>query len=41
MCISMKISSTINVAISGEYPMSLVYNLGDDSRVSFFIAPKV
>jgi proliferating cell nuclear antigen len=41
MCLSMKMSSTINVAISGEYPMSLVYNLGDDSRVSFFIAPKV
>lgn len=41
MCLSMKISSTINVAISSEYPMSLVYNLGDDSRVSFFIAPKV
>ena len=41
MCISMKISSTINVAISNEYPMSLTYNLGDDSNVSFFIAPKV
>lgn len=41
MCLSMKMSSTINVAISGEYPMSFVYNLGDDSRVSFFIAPKV
>jgi proliferating cell nuclear antigen len=41
MCLSMKMSSTINVAISSEYPMSLMYNLGDDSKVSFFIAPKV
>ena len=41
MCLSMKMSSTINVAISGEYPMSLMYNLGDESKVSFFIAPKV
>lgn len=41
MCLSTKLSSTINVDISGEYPMSLVYNLGDDSRVSFFIASKV
>jgi hypothetical protein len=37
----MKMSSTINVAISGEYPMSLMYNLGDESKVSFFIAPKI
>ena len=41
MCLSMKMSSRINVAISGEYPMSLIYNLGDESKVSFFIAPKV
>jgi proliferating cell nuclear antigen len=41
MCLSMKMSSTINVAISGEYPMSLMYNLGDESKVSFFIAPKI
>ena len=41
MCLSMKMSSTINVAISGEYPMALIYNLGDESKVSFFIAPKV
>jgi proliferating cell nuclear antigen len=41
MCLSMKMSSTMNVAISGEYPMSVIYNLGDESKVSFFIAPKV
>lgn len=41
MCLSMKMSSSINVSISSELPMSLNYNLGDDSKVSFFIAPKV
>lgn len=41
MCLSMKMSSTINVCISCEYPMALVYNLGNESKVSFFIAPKI
>ena len=41
MCLSIKISSMVSVYISEEYPMSLTYNLGDDSKVSFFIAPKV
>jgi proliferating cell nuclear antigen len=41
MCCSMKLGETIDVSLSGEYPMSLKYNLGDDSKVVFFIAPKV
>jgi proliferating cell nuclear antigen len=41
MCLSAKINSTVNISISKELPMSLVYNLGEDSRVSFFIAPKI
>jgi proliferating cell nuclear antigen len=41
MCLSMKMSSTINVAISSMYPMSLIYNLGDESKVTFYVAPKV
>lgn len=41
MCLSMKLCATINVSLSGEYPMSLIYNLGEGSKVSFFIAPKV
>ena len=41
MCASMKLSSTINVALSLTNPMLLKYNLGDDSNVSFFIAPKI
>lgn len=41
MCLSIKMSSTINVGLSEKYPMSIIYNLGDESKVSFFIAPKV
>ena len=41
MCTSIKLSGKINVSVSKDYPMLLVYNLGDDSKVSFFIAPKV
>lgn len=41
MCLSMKLCSIINLGLSGEYPMSLMYNLGDDSKVSFYIAPKI
>ena len=41
MCCSTKLGPTINVSLSSEYPMSLKYNLGDDSKVVFFIAPKI
>lgn len=41
MCLSMKISSAINVSVSGELPMLINYNLGDESKVSFYIAPKI
>ena len=41
MCLSMKLSSTINISLSSQYPMLLKYNLGDESNVSFYIAPKV
>jgi len=40
MCLSMKLCLSINVSISKEYPMLLKYDLGDDSKVCFFIAPK-
>jgi proliferating cell nuclear antigen len=41
MCVSMKIGSKISIGISDNYPMSLNYDLGDNSSVSFFIAPKI
>jgi proliferating cell nuclear antigen PCNA len=41
MCTSVKLSSQINVGLSKEYPMLLSYNLGDNSNISFYIAPKI
>ena len=41
MCITHKLSSEIDFAISANYPMKIKYNLGNDSRVLFFIAPKI
>lgn len=41
MCLSMKLCSKINLGLSCEYPMSFIYNLGDNSNVSFYIAPKI
>jgi proliferating cell nuclear antigen len=41
MCASVKLSSKINIGLSSEYPMFLKYDLGDESNVSFYIAPKV
>ena len=41
MCCSMKLSEIINISISTEYPMALKYNLGEDSIVVFYIAPKI
>lgn len=41
MCLSSKLGSEISIGISAEYPMSLKYNLGEDSTVAFFIAPKI
>ena len=41
ICLSSKLSSTISIALSKTYPMSLTYNLGDESKMVFYIAPKV
>jgi proliferating cell nuclear antigen len=41
MCTSLKLCSTVDVSLSSEYPMSLKYNLGEDSKVIFYIAPKI
>jgi proliferating cell nuclear antigen len=41
MCASTKLSNKINVSLSSEYPMFLKYDLGDESKVTFYIAPKV
>lgn len=41
MCCSLKIAPTIELSLSSEYPLSLKYKLGEDSKVVFFIAPKI
>ena len=41
MCITNKLSTDIDFSISKESPMKINYNLGDDSSLVFYIAPKL
>lgn len=41
MCMSTKLGPQITISISHDYPMNIKYDLGDDSSVSFYIAPKM
>jgi proliferating cell nuclear antigen len=41
MCLSNKLSNEIQFSISKEYPMRIKYDLGDDSFIRFFLAPRV
>ena len=41
MCLTNKLSNDIVFFISKEYPMKILYNLGDESKLVFFIAPKI
>uniref|UniRef100_A0A6C0LBX5 Proliferating cell nuclear antigen PCNA N-terminal domain-containing protein n=1 Tax=viral metagenome TaxID=1070528 RepID=A0A6C0LBX5_9ZZZZ len=41
MCMTTKLSSEIQFAISAEFPMKIKYDLGSGSQVLFFIAPKI
>ena len=41
MCITTKLSSEIEISISANMPLKIKYNLGNNSEISFFIAPKV
>lgn len=40
MCITNKLSSEIQFCVSKEFPMKLKYDLGDNSFIEFYIAPK-
>lgn len=40
MCITNKLSSEIQISVSKEFPMKLKYDLGDNSSIEFYIAPK-
>lgn len=41
MCITNKLSCDIDFSLSNDCPMKISYNLGDDSSMIFFIAPKI
>lgn len=41
MCLSNKLGQYVSLSISAEYPMAIKYDLGDDSSVAFYIAPKI
>jgi proliferating cell nuclear antigen len=41
MCLTNKLSNEIIFNISEEYPMKIQYDLGDESYMIFFIAPKI
>lgn len=41
MCLSTKLGQNVSLSISSEYPMAIKYDLGDDSTVAFYIAPKI
>jgi proliferating cell nuclear antigen len=40
-CCSTKLCTTLDISLSKMYPMALKYNLGDESQVIFYIAPKI
>jgi proliferating cell nuclear antigen len=41
MCITNKLTDDIDFSLSNESPMKINYNLGDDSSLLFYIAPKI
>jgi proliferating cell nuclear antigen PCNA len=41
MCITNKISTEIEFSLSNECPMKIKYDLGSDSYLMFYIAPKI
>jgi hypothetical protein len=41
MCITTKLSAEIEWSISADIPLKIKYDLGDNSSVMFFIAPKI
>ena len=41
MCLTNKLSTNVELSISGNFPMRIKYDLGDDSCVKLYIAPKI
>jgi len=41
MCLTTKLSVDVNISISKDYPMKIAYDLGDNSQLLFYLAPKI
>ena len=41
MCLTTKLSKMVEIGISAEYPIRIKYDLGEESYVVFFVAPKI
>jgi hypothetical protein len=41
MCITNKLSEEVEFSLSNNFPMKILYPLGEDSSISFYMAPKV
>jgi proliferating cell nuclear antigen len=41
MCCSTKLSNTIEIGVSKEFPLCIKYNLGNNSEIKLYIAPKI
>lgn len=41
MCITTKLSAVVEFFVSSEFPMKIKYDLGGESRMIFYLAPKI
>jgi proliferating cell nuclear antigen len=41
LCTSSKLSQNLDISLGSQYPMALIYNIGEESKIAFYIAPKV
>jgi proliferating cell nuclear antigen PCNA len=41
MCVTTKLCQVINFSISRDYPLKIHYDIGNNSSVAFYIAPKI
>ncbi len=41
MCLYNKLSEDIELRFSENYPMKVIYNMGQEASMSFYLAPKI
>lgn len=41
MCLTTKLSVDVSISISKDYPMKIAYDLGEGSKLLFYLAPKI